>query len=71
MSRRIPAKGVIIAKAKQTVTISIDAANSLKTMVKWFAGAIKAGNMPETEDRSDELTLQYCSDLMKELSNAE
>jgi hypothetical protein len=39
-------------------------AHSLIELVKYFKGMIQAGNIPEDENRSDELTSAYCDELM-------
>lgn len=55
----------------KTVSISIDTASILKALLLWFKGAIKAGKIADPENYTDRLTVEYCDELTKELSNDE
>lgn len=43
-------------------------AYSLKEMVRWFKKMIKTGNFPDGVERTDQLTTEYCDELIGALS---
>jgi len=53
------------------IAITQDQAFSLVRLVKWFKGLVGAGNMPQEEGRSDELTSGYCDELLEALGDSD
>jgi len=57
-----------IEKIEGIVSITEQHAYSLSKMVKWFKKLILEAKMPATEERSDELTAEYCDELLDDLN---
>ena len=53
----------------QTKSLSPEHANSLIRLLTWFKTLVKAGHMPQEEGRSDELTEEYCDELLEALGD--
>lgn len=52
---------------KIRVIITAQHAHSLSELVKWFKKMIEQSQMPDTPGRSDELTVGYCDELIRDL----
>lgn len=60
-----------IKKVEGIVSISEQHAYSLSAMVKWFRKLILEAKMPATAERSDELTAEYCDELLEDLEDGD
>ena len=55
----------------RTICLSEQHAYSLTRLVKWFKTFCDAGNIPNEEGRSDQLTSGYCNELLEALGCGE
>jgi hypothetical protein len=53
--------------AEQIVSLCPQHAHSLAKLVIWFRKMIRDGHMPDGEGRSDQLTAEYCEELLEAL----
>ncbi len=54
---------------QRVVPIGYGHAHSLRELVKFFKGLVKAGNLPDTPLRKDQLTTEYCDELIGALND--
>lgn len=54
-------------KIESRISISAQHAYSLSELVKYFRKMIEQGHIKESPERSDELTMGYCDELLEDL----
>jgi hypothetical protein len=53
---------------QKVVPVGYGHAHSLRSLVEFFKGLVEAGNLPDTPLRSDQLTTEYCDELIEALN---